>query len=1511
MAQEQNSFGSALTRLSMRQPISVLVLALGVVLAAVFCIRQTRRNVLPDIDIPTIYVATDYGGMEPAQMEAYITSLYEALFLFVSGVEHVESKSVQSISVIEIEFYPGTDMGQALSEVTTYANRAKASMPAGAVPPFVMRYGVANQPVGDLVFSSEHRSLAEVSNFALNQVRPLFASLPGVSAAAPFGANSKAVVISVDPAKLRRYNLSSDDVVRALGQSDLVSPAGNIPMGGMYPLVDLNSVVANVQDLRGVPLRLGTSPSVFLGDVAKIAIGGDTQTGYALVNGHRTIYIPVTKQDQASTLTVVDEVKAAIPLFQSVLPPDIKVSFEFDQSGYVREAIGSLVFEGVIGALLTGLMVLLFLRDWRSSLIVVLNIPLAVLAAVIALDAAGQTINIMTLGGLALAIGVLVDETTVTIENIHTHMEGKSSVPRAALEATAELFIPKLFTLLAFLAVFTPAFFMTGIPRNLFIPLALAVGFTLIASFLLSTTFVPVLSSYLLKASPEREKEDPAKDAKPHGFDAFRRRYGKVVAAILPWRKTLVAVYFSIAILVTLGLFGFVIGREIFPQVDEGQFQIRFRAPTGTYMDRTEAIVLKALGIIQKDAGGEGQVATTVAYVGAQSYNLPVNAVYLWTSGPQEAVLDVALKPGSKVKLVNLRETLRRDFARELSGTAISFEPASLVERTMSTGSTTPIDVAVSGFDLGAVRKYGDKVMAAMGKIPQLRDLQYGQALEYPALNVDVDRRKAGIAGFTVQGLSQALVPATSSSRFDAPVFWADTKLGTSFIVQVQVPQGKVTSAADLRKLPISLNGATLKLGGVATVTTGTALGEIDRYNSQRTMNVTANMEGIDLGGATKLVERTLKSLAPQKPRGVTVTLRGQSAPLVSMFDELGLGLALAVVVVLLLLVVNFESVSLGLVIISTAPAVVTGVALMLLCTRTTLNIESYMGTIMAVGVALANSILLVTFAEKDRLLHGDAVKAALEGAQSRLRPILMTSLAMGAGMVPMALGWSEGGQQSAPLGRAVIGGLCAATLTTLFVVPLMFAIVQGGRDTKSPSLDPDDPGSPNYEKDRSGAGPGASGTAKAAAALLVLALLSAVPGRAAMVQDGAPPSGGPLGLGAVLRMAEEASPALQAGRERETQAQASAWGAAAFYYPHVVAAAATGKGLAGSPGQAPLGVGGVMGSPYAAGPKIGADVSAYWNVLNVSQMLNQSAVEEEAVSAQDQVRIERIQVDQAALIQYYDAVRAQGQAGVWHAETVRVAHMYKEVSYFESVGRYSEVELLLLKEMMEQASLAAAVSDEQTRFALQDLAVTLGRQGVDFSVPSTDEVSESDLDAITEGGLNPLLVYARSQVEAGRKLERASAAQSLPQLFANASIGNVDKTLVVPESDYSVSVGVALPVFEGFQNASDFKRARAVSKEREALLEDTQRQVTYANDRYDDAVSMASLSLQSLRGRNRDARRNLELSRYRYLHLVSPLADLQQALVNLTEIELELSGSRADILSALGAQKLFNGGSP
>ncbi len=487
-----------LVRGALRRPYTVLVAVIAVALAAVLATLRMPRDILPNLGIPTIYVAQPYGGMSPAQMEGYLTYYYEYHFLYLTGIEHVESKSIQGVSLIKLQFHPGTDMAQALAETINYANRAKAFMPPGTIPPFVMRFDAGSVPVGNLVFTSSSKSVGQLQDLALNRVRPLFATLPGVSAPPPFGASQRTIVVRVEPAKLKRYNLSPDNIAEAISQANTISPAGNIYVGDRYPMVPVNSVVQNIKELESVPLRLGTYPTVFLRDVGAVEDATDIPTGYALVNGHRTVYIPVTKRADASTLAVVNLVRQNLTRFQSVLPEDVKVSYEFDQSAYVRRAIRSLLIEGLLGALLTGLMVLLFLRDWRSAFIVVLNIPLALFGATTALWLMKQTVNIMTLGGLALAVGILVDEATVTIENIHTHLAQGESIPRAALEATQETVVPRLLAMLCVLAVFIPSFFLTGATKALFVPLSLAVGFSMIGSYFLSSTFVPILSNWIL-----------------------------------------------------------------------------------------------------------------------------------------------------------------------------------------------------------------------------------------------------------------------------------------------------------------------------------------------------------------------------------------------------------------------------------------------------------------------------------------------------------------------------------------------------------------------------------------------------------------------------------------------------------------------------------------------------------------------------------------------------------------------------------------------------------------------------------------------------------------------------------------------------------------------------------------------------------------------------------------------------------------------------------------------------
>jgi multidrug efflux pump subunit AcrB len=1049
-----------LVQSALRRPLTVVVLIISILMGAVLAMLRMPRDIFPTLGIPTIYVAQPYGGMDPAQMEGFLTYYYEYHFLYITGIEHVESKSIQGAALIKLQFYPGTDMSQAVSEVVSYVNRARAFMPPGTVPPFVTRFDAGSVPVGDLVFTSQTRTVGELQDMALNRVRPLFATLPGVSAPPPFGGSARAIVINLKPDRLRANNMSPDEVVAAVTAANLISPSGNMAVSDKYPMVPLNSVVKNIQSLADVPIRTAVFPTVFLRDVATVTDGSDIVTSYALVNGRRTVYVPVTKRSDASTLTVVNLVKQNLARFQGVLPNDVKVSYEFDQSPYVTGAIAGLTLEGLLGALLTGVMVLLFLRDWRSALIVVITIPLSLLASLLALSLTGQTINLMTLGGLALAVGILVDMATVVIENIHTHLARGEPVARAVADSGREVALPLLIAMLCVLAVFVPSFFMQGAARALFVPLALAVGFAMAAAYLLASTLVPVVAVWLLRA--HRGDSHSAVSATPTGFAAFQERFRRVVRGVVAWSGAAVCVYLIAAVAVTVLLFSR-LGTDIFPKVDAGQLQVRLRAPAGTQIAGTERAALKTLDVISK-AVGASNVEITLAFVGVHGSAYPINFIYLWNGGPEESVVQVQLKAGTNVDIGDLKERLRRTFASEMPDIAFSFEPSDIISRVMSFGSATPVEVAISGSDLAADRAFAEKVRDKVRAIRELRDVQFGQSLDYPTIDVNVDRQKAGLMGIRMNDVSRSLVTATSSSRFVVPNYWADPNSGVAYQIQVQIPQARMDSLEEARNVPIlNRGGQTLLLRDVATVTEGTAVGQYERYNMQRMVTVTANIENADLGSVASKLSRALEDLG-KPPAGVNVAVRGQIAPMQQMLSGLQTGLLLAVVAIFLLLTANFQSMRLALIVIATTPAVIAGVAITLWLTRTTLNIQSFMGAIMAIGVAVANALLLVTFAERSRMAGASASDAAVEGARSRLRPILMTSLAMIAGMLPMALGLGEGGQQSAPLGRAVIGGLALATVATLLALPAVYALVQSHAHRTSPSLDPDDPASRAFD---------------------------------------------------------------------------------------------------------------------------------------------------------------------------------------------------------------------------------------------------------------------------------------------------------------------------------------------------------------------------------------------------------------------------------------------------------------
>src|ERR1035437_10102877 len=1053
---------------ALRRPITVIVLVIAVVLGAGLAVKKMSRDIFPTLGIPTIYVAQPYGGMDPAQMEGYLTYYYEYHFLYITGIEHVESQSIQGAATLKLQFHPGTDMSQAMSETVAYVNRARAFIPPGTVPPFVMRFDAGSVPVGDLVFSSATRTVGERQDLALNRVRPLFVTLPGVSAPPPFGGSARSIVINVKPERLRALNMSPDGIVSAITAANLISPSGNVPIGGKYPMVPLNSVVKNIQDLEGVPIRTGVYPTVFVRDVGTVVDGSDILTSYALVNGRRTVYIPVTKRADASTLSVVNLVKQNMAKFQSVLPPDVKVSYEFDQSPYVTRAIGGLTLEGGLGALLTGLMILLFLRDWRSAFIVVINIPLSLMAAVLALWITKQTVNIMTLGGLALAVGILVDEATVCLENIHVHLARGQAPARAALDATTETALPRLLAMLCILAMFTPALFMVGAAKAMFLPLSLAVGSSMVASYLLSSTLVPILSVWVLRG---HEKAVAGQSPGEGGFARFQRRYAGLARRLVGWRWLVVAAYLVVTGVIIVFV-GRGLGTEIFPRVEAGQLQVRLRTPAGTQLEGTEAVALRALELIKQEAGPQN-VEITLGFVGVHGANYPINLIYLWNGGPEEGVVQVQLKKNVPIRIEALKERLRRKFTAEMPEVSFSFEPSDIVSRVMSLGAPTPIEVAVSGVNLASNRAFAQTIKDRLQRIPNLRDVQFDQSLDYPTVDVTVDRQKAGLLGVKMSDVSRSLVTATWWSRFVVPNYWADPNSGVSYQIQVQVPQARMDSLAQARNLPImNRDGQGTLLRNVAKVTEGTAVGQYQRYNMQRMITVTANVAGADLGSVARQVMAAVKELGAP-PNGVNVAVRGQIVPLEQMMDGLRAGLLLAVVVIFLLLAANFQSLKLSFLVVVTTPAVIAGVVVMLWVTGTTLNIQSFMGAIMAIGVAVANAILLVTFAERARVgqasrlpVSGEAsetptplsaAEAAVEGARSRLRPILMTSLAMIAGMVPLALGLGEGREQTAPLGQAVIGGLAFATMATLLVLPAAFALIQGPAHRRSASLHPDD----------------------------------------------------------------------------------------------------------------------------------------------------------------------------------------------------------------------------------------------------------------------------------------------------------------------------------------------------------------------------------------------------------------------------------------------------------------------
>jgi len=1032
----------------------VLVLVAGLFFFGVRAVMDIKIDILPKMDLPVIYIAHPFGGYSPTQMETYFAKNYNSILLFANGVKSIEAKNIQGLCLMKLTYYPGTNMAQAAAEVSALANRAQNNFPPGSTPPFVIRFDASSLPVGQLVLSSPIRTNNELQDMANVYVRASFTSIPGLISPAPFGGNVRTVEINVDPQLLRMHNLTPDQIVEAIRLNNQTAPGGNIRIGDTNYITPTNNTLHDVKDFENIPLFKGGVQNLYLRDVATIVDGADVPVGYALVNGKRSVYISIAKTADASTWEVVNNLKAALPRIATNLPEDVTLSYEFDQSVYVANAVKSLVTEGAIGAILTGLMVLLFLRDPRAALIVILTIPTSVISGVLFLKLFGLTINIMTLSGLALAIGILVDESTVTIENIHQHFAMGKPKALAIWDACREIALPKLLILFCILSVFAPAFTMGGIPGALFWPLALAIGCTMITSFLLSQTFVPVMANWIMK-----NNEIDHHNNKPSVFDRFKTFFLNVGERMYPARRITAILYLLVTIVLSVVLLSS-IGTDVLPRVNSSQFQMRLRAPNGTRIERTEERVKAALAEIASIVGKDHVSATSV-YVGQHPATFSTSAIYTFTAGPHEAVFQVALKD-FEGEIDKFKDQVRAALKKKIPDVKVTFEPIELTEKVLSQGSPTPIEIRVMGRNKKLNEEYAKKVIAKLNETDYFRDVQIAQPVDYPALNIEIDRVRAAQLGVDMNDISRSLIAATSSSRYTEKNTWIDEKQNLSYLVQVQVPLNQMQTEDEIKAIPLLKNSPRPVLGDVATITPGFTYGENDNLGAISYLSVTANVHEHDLGTAQKAVKKAIASIG-ELPRGLFIEPFGLGVVLDETLSSLGAGLLVAVVVIFLMLAANFQSFRVSFIVLTAVPAVVLGSILMLLITGSTLNLQSYMGIIMSVGVSIANAVLLITNAEQIRVRTGNAVAAAREAVSLRLRPIIMTSIAMIAGMLPMAIGHGEGGGQVSPLGRAVIGGLLFSTAAVLTMLPLIFSWIQGKMTTQSVSLDPTDEKSVYY----------------------------------------------------------------------------------------------------------------------------------------------------------------------------------------------------------------------------------------------------------------------------------------------------------------------------------------------------------------------------------------------------------------------------------------------------------------
>lgn len=1035
-----------IVRIALDRPYTFIVLALLILILSPIVILGTPTDIFPSINIPVIAVAWTYTGLSPEQTEGRITTVYErVLTTTVDNIEHIESTTVNGTAIVKVFLQPKASIDRANAQITAVSQTILKQMPPGITPPLIINYNASTVPILQLGLSGKNLTESQLNDLALNFIRTQLVTVSGAAVPYPFGGRTRQVMVNLNPHLLQAKGLSPFDVLTAIAQQNLVLPGGTSKIGDFEYDVDLNADAKSIQELSDLPIRTTGGSTVYLRDVATVSDGFAPQTNIVRQDGTRGALLTVFKAGDASTINVVKGIRGILPRVSQTLPPDLKIQPLADQSVFVRGAVSGVIREAIIAAILTGIMILLFLGSWRSTIIIAISIPLSILSSVMLLSALGETINIMTLGGLALAVGILVDDATVTIENIERHLEDGSPLRKGIFDGAAQIAVPALVSTLCICIVFLPMFFLNGVARYLFVPLAEAVVFAMIASYILSRTLVPTLAMYLLHAKDHNApiSNNPLavfQRAFERGFERVRSSYENLLTRLLATRALFIPLFLTVcgcAFLLVPWL-----GQDFFPDTDSGQFILHIRAKTGTRIEETARLA------DQVETSMRAVIPTSELENILDNIGLPFSSInYIYSrsglTGASDADVLISLKEKHH-KTADYVRSLRVKLAQDYPGVTFYFLPADIVTQTLNFGLPAPIDVQIDGSDVEGNHRIAKKMLTELRHVRGLTDTRIQQQFDYPKLHIAVDRTKASQAGFTERDIANSMLISLSGSFQVNPMFYLNSKNGVDYNFVAQMPQYDVQSASDLRNIPLSGPNAKRPsiIADLAAIRRSNEMASINHYNIRRVVDIYGAVQDRDLGSVGTDVNRIIDANRRLLPRGSFITLRGQYGTMRSSYIGLIGGLGFAIILVYFLIVVNFQSWLDPFIIVTALPAALAGIVLFLFITHTTLSVPALMGAIMCMGVATANSILVITFARERFDAHGDALKAALEAGATRFRPVVMTALAMIIGMIPMALGFGDGGEQNAPLGRAVIGGLLCATVATLLFVPTVFSLL-------------------------------------------------------------------------------------------------------------------------------------------------------------------------------------------------------------------------------------------------------------------------------------------------------------------------------------------------------------------------------------------------------------------------------------------------------------------------------------